>query len=71
MPVLLLVNLFWPADIISEKGLISALYDKSKKPLFYFRVPGLISETVLISARALMAKIRYMPIKRLFTFSVY
>ena len=46
--MLLLVNSFWPADIISEKGLISALYDKSKKTLFYFWVPGLISEKFLL-----------------------
>ena len=46
--MLLLVNSFWPADIISEKGLISALYDKSKKTLFYFRVPVLLVKQFLL-----------------------
>ena len=42
------MNYFWTADIISEKGLISALYDKSKKPLFYFRVPVLLVKQFLL-----------------------
>ena len=47
-PGALLENYFWTDDIISEKGLISALYDKSKKTLFYFRVPVLLVKQFLL-----------------------
>ena len=55
----LLVNLFWPVDIISEEGLISETIEHLQKQYFISEHAGIINETVLISARVWLTKIRY------------